>query len=81
MWLRFPCVTDLERVCSSFVCPALVNGLACITACGVFMGVLEVLLGKPGTLHFPGLNAVIAGGVPPDLTEGFSVNRCSRTVE
>ena len=32
-----------------------------------YSGLLEALLGKPGTLHSPGLIITAALGVPPDL--------------
>ena len=39
---------------------------------GFFFGLLEALLGKPGTVHSPGQIITSALGVPPDL-RGASV--------
>ena len=46
---------------------------------GFFSGLLEALLGKPGTLHSPGQIITSALGVPPDL-RGASVLRKSLEV-
>ena len=45
----------------------------------VYAGLLEALLGKPGTLHSPGQIITSALGVPPDL-RGASVLRKSLEV-
>ena len=44
-----------------------------------FLGLLEVLLGKPGTVHSPGFKFLITLGVPPDLRECSSFRRVSKT--
>ena len=48
------------------------DGTPIVLCGGFFSGLLEALLGKPGTLHSPGQIITSALGVPPDL-RGASV--------
>ena len=43
------------------------------------MGLLEILLGKPGTLHSPGKTSSVILDVPPDIRECSSLKRGLRT--
>ena len=61
----FPSV-GVSTVCKGGV------GTPIVLCGGFFSGLLEALLGKPGTLHSPGQIITSASGVPPDL-RGASV--------
>ena len=61
----FPSV-GVSTVCKGGV------GTPIVLCGGFFSGLLEALLGKPGTLHSPGQIITSALGVPPDL-RGASV--------